>query len=36
MARMGMTDRTVAGVRDVLAGKATRFNPLLFQDLLDL
>ena len=30
MARMGMTDRTVEGIRDVLAGKARRFSPLLF------
>ena len=29
-ARMGMTDRTVEGIRDVLTGKARRFNPLLF------
>src|SRR6202451_3803806 len=27
---MGMTDRTVEGIRDVLAGKARRFAPLLF------
>ena len=26
----GMTDRTVEGIRDVLAGKARRFSPLLF------
>src|SRR6202050_4268365 len=30
MARMGMTDLTVASIRDVLTGKTTRFNPLLF------
>ena len=29
-ARTGMTDRTVEGIRNVLTGKATRFNPLLF------
>src|SRR5271157_5991466 len=28
--RKGMTDRTVEGIRDVLAGKARRFSPLLF------
>jgi manganese transport protein len=30
MARVGMTDRTVEGIRDVLAGRARRFSPLLF------
>jgi manganese transport protein len=30
MARTGLTDRTVEGIRDVLAGKARRFSPLLF------
>ena len=30
MARTGMTDRTVEGIRDALAGKARWFNPLLF------
>jgi manganese transport protein len=30
VARTGMTDRTVEGIRDVLAGKTRRFNPLLF------
>ena len=30
MARTGITDRTVEGIRDVLAGKARRFSPLLF------
>jgi len=29
-APMGLTDRTVEGIRDVLAGKAARFRPLLF------
>ncbi|HEY3718571.1 MAG TPA: Nramp family divalent metal transporter [Roseiarcus sp.] len=29
-ARTGMTDRTVERIRDVLTGKARRFNPLLF------
>ncbi|MGA2494590.1 MAG: Nramp family divalent metal transporter [Roseiarcus sp.] len=29
-APMGLTDRTVEGIRDVLAGKAGRFRPLLF------
>ena len=28
--RTGMTDRTVEAIRDVLAGKARRFSPLLF------
>jgi manganese transport protein len=28
--RKGMTDRTVEGIRDVLAGRARRFSPLLF------
>jgi manganese transport protein len=30
LSRMGITDRTVEGIRDVLAGKARRFAPLLF------
>ena len=30
MAQTGMTDRTVEGIRDVLAGRARRFSPLLF------
>jgi manganese transport protein len=30
MTQTGMTDRTVAGIRDVLAGRARRFSPLLF------
>jgi manganese transport protein len=30
MARTGLTDRTVEGIRDVLAGKARRFSPFLF------
>ncbi len=30
MAQVGMTDRTVEGIRDVLAGRARRFSPLLF------
>jgi manganese transport protein len=30
MAQLGLTDRTVEGIRDVLAGKARRFSPLLF------
>jgi len=29
-APMGLTDRTVEGIREVLAGKAGRFRPLLF------
>ena len=28
--RKGMTDRTVEGIRDVLADKPRRFSPLLF------
>ena len=30
MAQVGMTDRTVEGIRDVLAGRARRFSPMLF------
>jgi manganese transport protein len=30
MAQVGMTDRTVEGIREVLAGRAVRFRPLLF------
>ena len=30
VARTGMTDRTVASIRDVLTGKPRMFNPLLF------
>jgi manganese transport protein len=29
-AQVGMTDRTVEGIREVLAGKAVRFRPMLF------
>src|SRR5271165_582436 len=30
VARTGMTDRTVEGIREALSGKARRFSPLLF------
>jgi manganese transport protein len=30
VAQVGMTDRTVEGIREVLGGKAVRFRPLLF------
>src|SRR5471030_3018264 len=30
MAQVGMTDRTVEGIREVLAGRSVRFRPLLF------